>query len=172
MEQARIHIYEGEGKGKSSAALGLLLRAAGAGYRVGYVGFLKPGTSSEIRVMRDIPGVTLFPFWPDVPFASAMNREQHDRIGQFYTDLLRECEEALPGYDVLILDEILDAVATELVPESALLSLLSRGKTAELVLTGRSASPAVRACADYITHFTAVRHPFQSGFAARKGIEY
>ncbi len=173
MQNSCIHIYQGNGKGKTTAALGLLLRAVGAGFCVGFASFLKDGCSSEIDVLRDMEGVTVFPFLPKVPFTFRMTPKERQEASDFYTRLLRDISDNLPTFDLIILDEVLDAVQNEIISEQSLLSFLKkRPETTEIVLTGRSAPLSVMALADYITDMSALRHPFEKGIPARLGIEY
>lgn len=173
MQNSCVHIYCGSGKGKTTAALGLVLRAVGAGYRVGFASFLKDGTSSEIAALRSTDGVTVFPFLPNVTFTFQMTQEQRQEATVFYKQLLHDIFSSLPSYDLVILDEVLDAVKAEILSERDLLSFLKkRPETTEIVLTGRAAPLSVMALADYITDMNALRHPFEKGIAARRGIEY
>lgn len=173
MENGKVHIYHGDGKGKTTAAMGLCLRAAGQGFTVGVAQFLKDGSSGECRALHGMPHVRLFPFLPHVPFTFAMSEGEREKAAAFYTELLRQCGEEAVGLDLLVLDEVLDVVGTGLVPEADLLHFVQQRPTGlELVLTGRNPSTELLAEADYITEMRAVRHPYQRGELARRGIEW
>lgn len=173
MENGKVHIYHGDGKGKTTAAMGLCLRAAGQGFAVGVAQFLKDGSSGECRALSGVPGVRLFPFLPHVPFTFAMSEGERDNAAAFYRGLLRQCGEEADRLDLLVLDEVLDAVGTGLVPEADLLRFVQqRPAGLELVLTGRGPSPELLALADYVTEMRAVRHPYQQGVSARRGVEW
>ena len=73
-----IHIYCGDGKGKTTAAVGLAVRAAGHGKRVLFLQFMKDGTSGELRVLADIPGITVFPGEKGVKFAWSMSEQEKE----------------------------------------------------------------------------------------------
>lgn len=168
-----IHIYQGNGKGKTTAAAGLCARALGADWRVGWAAFLKDGRSSELCTLSAIDGFSLFACQENVPFTFCMTEEQRHNTAHFYKTLLREIERQAASFDLVVFDEVLDAVQTGLITEDALLQLIDCiGDTTELVLTGRCASPALCDRADYITTMTADKHPYDSGVSARRGIEY
>ena len=110
MRAGLLHIYHGGGKGKTTAAAGLCLRAAGHGLRVGFAQFLKDGSSGECAALKVLPGVTVFDALPHVPFTFSMTPEEREEARDFYASLLRACESAASGLDLLVLDEVLDAV--------------------------------------------------------------
>ena len=185
--RALIHIYCGDGKGKTSAAVGLALRAAGAGKRVLFTQFLKDGSSSEIPVLKAVPGIDVRVVTEPFGFVWTMDDEEFSRAKAAFSGLLREAEglclgqQCLPGeeappeggYGLLVLDEIIPAVNCGIVPEQELLELLvRRPDDLEIVLTGRDPSPALRELADYLTEMKKIRHPYDQGLEARKGIEY
>ena len=173
MRAGLLHIYHGGGKGKTTAAAGLCLRAAGHGLRVGFAQFLKDGSSGECAALKVLPGVTVFDALPHVPFTFSMTPEDREEARDFYASLLRACESAASGLDLLVLDEVLDAVNTGILPEESLLAFVkNRPDSLELVLPGRDPSPELLELADYITEMRVVRHPYQRGQAARPGIEW
>lgn len=169
-----IHIYCGEGKGKTSAALGLALRAAGAGMKVLFVQFLKDGSSSEISMLQRLGIETAC--CPDIrKFVFQMTEAERLQAGEEYSRLLsaalRRCREE--GFGLLVLDEVLPACRLGLVPEEALMDFLrSKPSELEVVLTGRESSPAFLELADYVTEMRKLRHPYDRGIQARKGIEF
>ncbi len=173
MQRGRLHIYHGDGKGKTTAAMGLCLRAAGQHLRVGIAQFLKDGSSGEIAVLRHVDGVRVFEAPERIPFVSVMTPAQRREAQLFYAGLLRSCRLAAPELDLLVLDEVLDAVDTGILPEYELLAFVcERPAGLELVLTGRNPSEALLAQADYITEMVARRHPYAKGLVARRGIEW
>lgn len=173
MTSGLVHIYIGDGKGKTSAAVGLAVRALGAGLRVGIASFLKDGTSSEMTVLKTFQRCTLFPCPDSVSFSFCMNDEERCMLSAYYRERLSCVAAALGNFDVVILDEVLDATAVGLLDEAALITLLeNRPRGTELVLTGHTLSDRLAPFADYITVMSAQRHPFNKGIAARRGIEY
>lgn len=172
MEKGCVHIYCGDGKGKTTAAMGLALRAAGQGFAVGIAQFLKDGRSGECLALSGVPGLHLFPFLPQVPFTFAMTPEQRQEAARFYAGLLDTVGQRRE-LDLVVLDEVLDAVGTGLLKEEALLSFLRiRPQGQEVVLTGRNPSARLQEAADYITDMRALKHPYVLGQAARRGIEW
>lgn len=172
MEKGLLHIYHGNGKGKTTAATGLAVRAAGHGLKVGFSQFLKDGTSGECGVLRTIPGITVFPAMKKVVFTFAMTAEQRKEAEAFYGSLLEQIA-AARELDLIILDEVLDAVNADILLLEALLNLIrSRPEGQELVLTGRNPSAALLELADYVTEVRLEKHPYQRGIQAREGIEW
>lgn len=166
-----IHIYTGGGKGKTTAALGLALRAQGAGMKVLIVQFLKGRDTSElvplsrlgIRVVRS--DVTKF-----IPY---MNEQELRACREGQQRCLQEALDGMGDYDLLVLDEIFGAIATGMVEKESLLQLMrQKPASLELVLTGRDAPAEAVALADYVSEIHAVRHPYEKGIPARRGIEF
>ncbi len=168
-----VHLYCGDGKGKSTAAAGLALRAAGAGKRVLFLQFFKDGSSSEIGLLRQLPGVEVLVCPRHFGRFRNMSEEQRAEAKEAYTALFEEACRKAPEADLLVLDEAVSACGHGVVPEEKLLGFL-RDKPAELevVLTGREPSEGLYAAADYITRMEKLRHPFDVGIPARKGIEF
>lgn len=168
-----IHLYCGDGKGKTTAALGLALRAAGAGKRVVFTQFFKDASSSEIGPLAALPGVRVFHADTVRGFYRNMTPTQREQAGKDYTALFRQVAQAAQDADLLILDEIVSACNRGVVPEKLVTDFL-REKPArlEVVLTGRNPSAALLELADYITEMRKLRHPFDRGIGARKGIEF
>lgn len=168
-----IHLYCGDGKGKTTAALGLALRAAGAGKQVVFTQFFKDGSSSEMEPLAALPGVRVFHADTVRGFYRNMTPSQREQAGKDYTALFRQVTQAAQEADLLILDEIVSACNRGVVLEKLVTDFL-REKPArlEVVLTGRNPSPALLELADYVTEMRKLRHPFDRGIGARKGIEF
>ena len=173
LERGLVQVYTGEGKGKTTAALGLALRAAGHGLCVVIVQFMKgwPGYG-ELKAVEDLPAVTIHPFgrssWvhPDQPQAEDLARA---------SEALAFAREIVVGRkaDLVILDEINVALDYRLLELKDVLSLLDdRPNEVELVLTGRGAHPEVIRRADLVTEMRVIRHPYDKGVGARRGIEF
>ncbi len=169
----RIHIYCGDGKGKTSAAMGLALRAAGSGMEVLVLQFLKDGSSSEFRSLAHVPGIKVVRHTRSFGFTWTMTQEQKAEARDYYTGLLESAFGQAPENGLLVLDEALGARSAGVLDEDRLLALL-RGKPAglEVVLTGRGPTQALLDAADYVTEMKKVKHPFDQGVRARRGIEY
>lgn len=168
-----IHLYCGDGKGKTTAALGLALRASGAGKRVVFTQFFKDGSSSEIAPLSALPGVRVFHADTARGFYRNMTPEQREQARRDYTALFRQAAEEAQGADLLILDEMVSACNRGVVPEAQVTAFLEEKPAGlEVVLTGRNPSAALLERADYVTEMRKLRHPFDRGIRARKGIEF
>jgi len=166
-----IQVYTGNGKGKTTAALGLAIRAAGAGLKVFIAQFNKRGNYSEIKALKR--------------FSDLITLEQYG-LGRF-TDgkpLPEDIEAARKGlkrvksilsageYQVVVLEEANVATKYGLFSVGDLLGvMLAKPDTVELVITGRGASPRIIENADLVTEMKAVKHYYQKGIRARIGIE-
>ncbi len=168
----------GDGKGKTTAAIGAAVRALGHGLRVHLIQFLKAGPSGggelsgELKVLNEVPG-----------FSS----EQHSAGGWVVAELSDDQQAALERgissarqvlssgeYDLVILDEVLYAVSLGGIATTTVLDLLRhRAPHTEVILTGGwSEVPELIPVADLVTEMKKVKHPFDLGIAARKGVEY
>lgn len=175
-----IQVYTGDGKGKTTAALGLTIRAVGAGKRVGIVYFDKGGEGhySERKVLRER--------FSDVVEYVATGRDRIDpETGRFdfsrtETDLAEarrgiEAARAMfkKGYDVVVLDELCSTVSLQMLPEEEALRLLEeKPPQTELILTGRNAPASFLACAALVTNMQLKTHYFYAGVSAREGIDF
>ena len=174
IQKGLVHLYCGDGKGKTTAAIGLMVRAAGNGLRVLLVQFLKGRPSGELAVLEQLEQIRIIRGKPSDKFSFQMDaRERQQAYDTNSKNLLTALEAARAGTcDLLVLDEIVGAVAAGLVDEDLLQSLfLQRQPTIEMVLTGRNPPDWIMQQADYITEMRAIRHPFEKGIAARVGIE-
>jgi len=172
LEKGYIHVYTGPGKGKTTAALGLGLRAAGAGLKVHMLQFMKGRRYSELDALENIPSFTVSQHGRD-EFVNKENPEQID------VDLAQKgfahAEEIIKKnkYDMVILDEINVAVDYTLIDVHDVIKLIEeKPKKLELVLTGRYAHPEIVRIADYVTEMLEIKHPYQYGVQARKGVDF
>ena len=170
-----VHVYCGDGKGKTTASIWLCVRAAGRGKQVVIARFLKTDDSGEVAVLKQIPGISVLPCEKTFGFFFQMTEEDKKEALVYYSGLLEKAFQTASGMEdgLLVLDEIMAACNYKLVSEERLLELLKgRPENLEVVLTGRNPSEAVKEAADYISEIQKVKHPFDSGVAAREGIEY
>jgi len=166
----KVHIYTGNGKGKTTAALGLALRAIGAGYKVYIIQFLKSQDYSELKSLKPLKKVTLKRFGQKSFIYSKGNKVDNSEAKKALTWSKKIIKSN--KFNVVILDEVFLATWFRLVKVGDLVKLIkSKPKNVELVLTGRKASPQIIKLADYVTEMKEVKHPYQKGLQARKGIE-
>lgn len=169
------HIYMGEGKGKTTAAVGLAVRCAGAGKKVLFSQFLKPATSGELEAMHDMENMQLLICPAEFGFTWNMREDEKADAAAVYERYLWDITRVVlqGNFVMLILDEIIGACAAGLVDEAYLMECLEQmPDDMEIVMTGRNPSESMLDWADYITEMKKIRHPFDKGIKARKGIEF
>lgn len=167
-----LHVYTGDGKGKTTAAVGLAIRAVGSGMKVGFFQFLKGIDSSEIRVLEKA-GIEVHK--PNQPkdFTWAMDEKTQAISKEINRQTFAYANANLYRFDLVVLDEIFACLHAGYITEPELLALLSeKPAETELVLTGRNAPTSVTSLADYVTEMKLIKHPFNEGIDARKGIEF
>ena len=166
-----IHLYTGNGKGKTTAALGLALRAAGAGKKVFIAQFVKGMHYAELDALKRFPEIELKQYGLECFIVNQPTREDilAARKGlEEVTVLIQENQ-----YDVVILDEVCIAVYYHLFETEELLPVLkNKPEPLEILLTGRYAPPELFEVADLVTEMSEIKHYFNKGIKARKGIEF
>ena len=168
-----IHLYHGNGKGKTTAAVGLAVRAAGSGMRVLFVQFFKNGSSSEIGVLRSLPGVDVL--IPEVWHGryKKMSENEQEETRECYTALMLEIEKRAEGYGLIVLDEAVSAYNYGMFDRERFTGMLKAWRdNREAVLTGRDPEPELIELSDYVTEMKKEKHPFDNGVMARRGIEF
>jgi len=169
MERGFVQVYTGDGKGKTTAALGLIARAIGAGLSVRMIQFIKSMEYHEIRTLRDL-GVPVDQFGRGCFITGEPEAEDRElaREGLAFARTLFQREDL----DLLVLDEINVAVALGLVSSDEVMELVhAKPAGLELVCTGRGAPAELVDAADLVTEMTNVRHYYDAGVEARDGIE-
>ena len=173
-KSGRILLFTGDGKGKTTAALGLVLRSVGHGYRCLVIQFIKGNSSTgELTGISHLPGVTLVQsglgFVPPPTDPAFKQHRTKAREG------LKLAAQALSGgvFDLVVLDEVCVAVSKECLEEQSLIDAVKGANhTTTIVLTGRGASDALIAIADTATEMCSIRHALQQGRAAQQGVEW
>jgi cob(I)alamin adenosyltransferase len=172
LDKGYIQVYTGNGKGKTTAALGLTLRAVGAGLRVFFVQFTKGRTCSEHATLKRLAPQVRFALYGSDRFIFgkpseediAAARQGMQEVGEVIRS--QEC-------DVVVLDEANVAVKLGLLDPEDLLALMDdKPPTLELIITGRDAHPRIIERADLVTEMRCLKHYYDTqGVAARAGIE-
>ncbi len=173
MSRGLLIVNTGDGKGKTTAAFGMALRAVGHGMRVCVIQFLKgkwqTGETTAVERVDDL--LEIHRFGEGFTWES----ETHDediRIAReawdFATGVLARGEHSL-----VVLDELTYLVKYDMVPEAEILEALrNRPESMHVVVTGRDASPGLLGMADTVTEMKCVKHPFDKGETATRGVEY
>lgn len=168
-----IHIYCGDGKGKTTAAVGLAVRAAGAGKLVLFAQFFKNGSSSEISQLHRLENIRTLHCQTVQGLWKRMDEKQREQVCRDYAEFFGEIRTVAQAADLLVLDEILSACGHGAVPEEAVLDFLrKKPEGLEVVLTGRNPPEEFLELADYVTEMRKTKHPFDREIRARRGIEF
>ena len=168
-----VQCYTGNGKGKTTAALGLALRAAGAGMKTAFIQFMKGQVYSELKSVELLSEyITIEQYGsPRFCMPDDSNIEEHlDYARRGYTRALEVMRD--PQYDLIVLDEIITTCTLKLITLEDILNVISiKADDRELVITGRGAPPELIEACDLVTEMKEVKHYYQQGVEARTGIE-
>lgn len=173
-ETGYIHIYCGNGKGKTTTGMGLCTRAAGFGYRVLIYQFMKNNTTSERKILSKVPNITFVDGLEQEKFSFQMTPEEKAFRKAYYEEQFRfVTKKALEeNFDILFCDELIYTIRAGLFDENILIEYLkNKPENLEIILTGQDPSDALIELADYVSEIRKVKHPFDQGLPARKGIE-
>jgi len=166
-----VQVYTGNGKGKTTAALGLALRAVGAGLKVFIAQFVKGMKYGELKTIRErFPEITIRQYGRNC-FIINKPTEEDIKLAQ---KGLAEAHKIIQAgnYDIVILDEANIAVYFQLFTIDELLKIIRmKPQHVEIIITGRKAHPRLIELADLVTDMQEVKHYYQAGIQARKGIE-
>lgn len=178
--QGLVHIYTGCGKGKTTCSLGLALRSLGQGKTVCFFQFLKKANrlTGELKIAEKLGKKFKFiQFDEEYPLLKKENIKRK-KIEELKKKIRRDfaiAEKAVlkNKFDIIVLDEIINAVSEGFIEEKSVLNLIdTKPFKTELILTGRGASKLLKAHADYVTEMKLLKHPYSNGIFARCGIEY
>ena len=174
MDKHYIHLYYGFGKGKTTAAFGLALRALGHGKKVIVLQWLKGRHDiGEVKIASKLsPNFKIYQFGPKHFTWDSLGPSEHKRLALKGLDFL----EALikkGGYDVLVLDELIDAIEMKFISKTKTINLIKKAvKKGEVIVTGHKAPKEFINLADLVTEMKKIKHYYDKGQMARKGIEY
>jgi cob(I)alamin adenosyltransferase len=173
LEKGYIQIYTGNGKGKTTAALGQALRAAGRGLKTFIVQFMKNSPYGEIKILEQMPNWITLEYYGNDSFVFS-NKAAGETDIYMAQQALHRARKAMSSnkYDIVIMDEVCVALFFALLKTQDVLSLLEeKPGNIELILTGRYCPPELIEKADLVTEMQEIKHYYQKGVAARKGIE-
>jgi len=166
-----VQIYTGGGKGKTTASLGLAMRAVGHNFKVAIIHFMKIWDYGEVKSLTKL-GIDLFRYGttelidPNNP--SPIDYEEANKALLKAEKLMEKSD-----YDILILDEINVAIDFNLIPLKRVIDLIDKKPdNLELVITGRNCPREFIERADLVSFIDEIKHPYQKGIEARKGIEF
>ena len=178
IEKGLLMVHTGKGKGKSTAAFGLVMRAIGNGFRVGIVQFVKGKWQTGERPVLEK--------FPDQVTIKAMGEgftwDTQDRARDIAAAkaawaeakrMIEACRTNPPAYDMLVFDELNIVLRYDYLDLAEVVETLrQRPPMLHIVVTGRNAKPELIEAADLVTEMTEIKHPFQAGVKAQKGIEF
>ena len=168
-----VHIYYGDGKGKTTSAVGVAVRASGTGKTVLFTQFLKSDNSGERRILECIPTIKMPELPKKLKFIFDTTPEEHTQFKKNAVELYQYILRNMHKYDMIIADEIFSAVDVGFLTLSDIRTLMGNTKEEQdLVLTGHSVDKSIIAYADYVSVITKVKHPYDDGLKARRGVEY
>ena len=167
-----VQVYTGNGKGKTTAAIGAAVRAAGHGWKILVIQFMKGREYGELKAVRSIDGITLEQHGRD-EFVDPKNPAEID-IELARKGWERALEAARSGdVDMLILDEVNVAVSFGLLSVGEVKRFVeNKPPRLDVILTGRYAADEIMEIADTVTEMKEIKHHYNSGVKAREGIEY
>ena len=166
-----IHLYTGNGKGKTTAAMGLAIRAIGAGKKVFIAQFVKGMHYSELDALKNIEAIELKQYGLDCFIVNTPTQKDIDAARKGLADVAGIIDQG--RYDLVILDEICIALYYKLFDvEDVIKILTNKPAEMEIVLTGRYAPSPLYEIADLVTEMTEIKHYYQKGVEGRKGIEF
>lgn len=174
-EKGLVIVYTGEGKGKTTAALGLVLRAVGYKKKCLVVQFGKIWFTGELEGVKKLKPFVKF-IQGGKGFVKIMGdklplKEHKKAAKETFENLYKEM--ISKKWDLIVADEIVGAVASGLLPQSLLFKLIkNKPNDLDLVLTGHHASKELIEIADLVTEMKPIKHPFEKGILAKKGIDF
>lgn len=170
-----VHVYTGSGKGKTTASLGVALRALGWGAKVCMVQFIKGYSEiGEAKIALEFPGRFVIKQFA-VDLVRHINEKKVHETREAVKSAMQYAVQVVSSgdFDLVILDEINNALHYGLIKTSEVLELIKKKPShVELILTGRNAPAEIIEAADYVTEMKLIKHPYEKGIQARKIIDY
>ena len=172
-----VYLFTGDGKGKTSAALGVAMRAVAVGKKVGWVSWYKEKAwpISEKKLPKLLKGTkgSLEMYWLGEGFyklpTDKATPEQHKKVAK---EALEKAARLMKKVDVLVLDEVNKAVEDRLIELIKVIELLAKRGETHVILTGRGGGLLLGGQADLVTEMKKIKHPFDRGIKAIRGLDY
>lgn len=166
-----IHLYTGDGKGKTTAAVGLVIRAIGNALKVLFVQFIKEELSGEIAILQKFHELVDIYICSTGFIYNEPNQEQRERMKNCLEGLKETIKKV--KYDIIVFDELAVALGFNLISKEQTEEMLSMtDKDTEIIITGRNAPKWLVERADLVTEMKCIKHYFDRGIKARRGIEF
>jgi len=172
MKKSCVQVYTGDGKGKTSAAVGLAVRAAGRGFCVKFVQFLKGRDTGELHVLKDLRNIDFIRAAGCEKFFHQLSGEEKEQLRTDAGLMLERIKGWLDTADMLVLDEAMAAIHCGILKLDEVLWIMAHRGGTEVVLTGRGAPEKIIEQADLVTEMRPIKHYYDAGLKARAGIEY
>ncbi len=173
MQKGFVQVYTGNGKGKTTAALGLVVRAAGAGYKTYFAQFMKSYNYSELVSLKKLSEWITIEQFGDDSFVFKREKPSRELIKSILNGIKIAEQNMLSGkYDLIVLDEICVSIYFGLISIQRVIDLINKKpENVELILTGRYCPEEILKTADLVTEMKEVKHYYNLGITSRKGIE-
>jgi cob(I)alamin adenosyltransferase len=170
--QGQVQLYTGDGKGKTTAALGLAMRAWGAGLKVLIIHFMKNADSGEVKAFSLLGDRMTVEQYGSEEFYIRSHGNYIEHRGYAKKGYDRASTAVKSGYDLVICDEIINALTCDLLTSQEILDLIqNKGPGTELILTGRNAPENLYEHCSLVTEMKEIKHYYSQGIEARSGIE-
>lgn len=169
-----IQSYYGNGKGKTSLAVGSAIRFLGCGKKVVYAEFLKNGASSELNILKGLKNTLVLTCDVCYNLFDNLKSENTKALKQAYEKFLfDDIKNKIEEFNMLVLDEVLDAINFGYIDETKFLKFLDEIKDkTEIILTGHVIKDKILDVSDYVSNVDEVKHPYKKGVLPREGIEF
>jgi cob(I)alamin adenosyltransferase len=170
VQSGLVYIFTGDGKGKTSAALGTAVRAIASGKTAAMIQWYKSQAWGISEHQLNLPHFTIYPMGEGFYYKDKGDDPTPHQ--QAALAALSKATKLCPQVDVLILDEINNAVADGLLSLDQIKQFIQQRGTTHLILTGRNAHPDIIAMADLVTEMKKIKHPYDQGKLAIKGLDF
>ncbi len=173
LKRGYVQVYTGNGKGKTTAAIGLAIRALGHGLKVYFAQFMKNYPYGELNILQTLAPNLVLTRWGNDAFVFKKEPPPQTLLAEMNRGL-QEARQAMLSlaYDLVILDEVLVSIYFKLFTTEQLIEFIKvKPENVEVVLTGRYCPQEILNLADLVSEIKEIKHYYQRGVSARKGIE-